>query len=159
MATTPVGSGTVKLKYGPATGFEPPSTWGSLSVQPAYQTTRSMAASTSAAPGARGGEVGGARLHHLGQAVQHLPPVVRGRGRPLGERAARRLDGVARILAGGAGDVLALRLERAARLGARERAADEELVRLADGQTAAHSNLRYASSPWRPPSRPKPDSL
>src|SRR5688500_12040098 len=45
--TTPVGSGTVKLKYGPATGLEPPSTCGSLSAQPAYQTTRSVAASTS----------------------------------------------------------------------------------------------------------------
>src|SRR5207247_6798485 len=50
MATTPVGSGTVKLKYGPATGFEPPSTWASLSAQPAYQTTRSTAASTSLRP-------------------------------------------------------------------------------------------------------------
>src|SRR5579864_8585047 len=49
-ATTPVGSGTVKLKYGPATGFEPPSTWASLSVQPAYHTTRSMACSTSFGP-------------------------------------------------------------------------------------------------------------
>src|ERR687887_73557 len=49
-ATTPVGSGTVKLKYGPATGFEEPSTWASLSVQPAYQTTRSIACSTSASP-------------------------------------------------------------------------------------------------------------
>ena len=42
--TTPVGSGTVKLKYGPATGFEPPSTCASLSAQPAYQTMRSIAA-------------------------------------------------------------------------------------------------------------------
>ncbi len=41
-ATTPVGSGTVKLKYGPATGFAPPSTCGSLSAQPAYQTMRSI---------------------------------------------------------------------------------------------------------------------
>ena len=47
-ATTPVGSGTVKLKYGPATGFEPPSTSDSLSAQPAYQTTRSTAELTSA---------------------------------------------------------------------------------------------------------------
>src|SRR3954454_16414706 len=29
-ATTPVGSGTVKLKYGPATGFDEPSTCASL---------------------------------------------------------------------------------------------------------------------------------
>src|SRR4051812_7466228 len=49
-ATTPVGSGTVKLKYGPATGFEPPSTCGSLSAQPAYQTTRSIERSTSSRP-------------------------------------------------------------------------------------------------------------
>ena len=48
--TTPVGSGTVKLKYGPATGFAPPSTWLSLSVQPAYQTKRSTARSTSSRP-------------------------------------------------------------------------------------------------------------
>src|SRR5262249_48889751 len=39
-ATTPVGSGIVKLKYGPATGFAPPSTCDSLSAHPAYQTTR-----------------------------------------------------------------------------------------------------------------------
>src|SRR6185436_293478 len=49
-ATTPVGSGSVKLKYGPATGFDEPSTWGSLSAQPAYQTTRSIARSTSRRP-------------------------------------------------------------------------------------------------------------
>src|SRR5437764_2887406 len=47
--TTPVGSGTVKLKYGPATGFAEPSTCASLSAQPAYQTQRSTAACTSAA--------------------------------------------------------------------------------------------------------------
>src|SRR6202162_6557018 len=48
--TTPVGSGTVKLKYGPATGFEEPSTCAILSAQPAYQTIRSIAASSSASP-------------------------------------------------------------------------------------------------------------
>src|SRR5207248_7873707 len=48
--TTPVGSGAVKLKYGPATGFEEPSTCASLSVQPAYQTARSIDRSTSCAP-------------------------------------------------------------------------------------------------------------
>src|SRR5919202_5457265 len=46
--TTPVGSGTVKLKYGPATGLADPSTCASLSAHPAYQTTRSTAAFTSA---------------------------------------------------------------------------------------------------------------
>src|SRR5580765_5004092 len=49
-ATTPVGSGNVKLKYGPATGFDPPSTCASLSAQPAYQTTRSIERSTSSRP-------------------------------------------------------------------------------------------------------------
>src|SRR5262249_53331013 len=45
--TTPVGSGTVKLKYGPATGFAEPSTCASLSAHPAYHTKRSTAAFTS----------------------------------------------------------------------------------------------------------------
>src|SRR6187397_2160329 len=54
MPTTPVGSGIVKLKYGAATGFEDPSTWPILSAQPAYQTQRSIAASTTrAAAGSR----------------------------------------------------------------------------------------------------------
>src|SRR5271154_7100028 len=47
-ATTPVGSGTEKLKYGPATGLADPRIWAILSVQPAYQTQRSIAASTTA---------------------------------------------------------------------------------------------------------------
>ena len=49
MPTTPVGSGIVKLKYGAATGFDEPSTWPILSAQPAYQTQRSIAASTARA--------------------------------------------------------------------------------------------------------------
>src|SRR5437016_9071811 len=49
-ATTPVGSGTVKLKYGPATGFAPPSTCESLSAHPAYQTIRSIERPTSSRP-------------------------------------------------------------------------------------------------------------
>src|SRR6185437_6130659 len=40
-ATTPVGSGTLRLKYGPATGLAAPSTCPILSGQPAYQTHRS----------------------------------------------------------------------------------------------------------------------
>src|ERR1700721_561366 len=47
-ATTPVGSGSEKLKYGPATGLAAPRTWAILSAQPAYHTHRSMAASTNA---------------------------------------------------------------------------------------------------------------
>src|SRR3954465_2894321 len=48
--TTPVGSGMVKLKYGAATALAPPNTCASLSAQPAYQTTRSIADSTSKRP-------------------------------------------------------------------------------------------------------------
>src|SRR5829696_8284870 len=48
--TTPVGSGMVKLKYGAATGFAEPKTCAYLSAQPAYQTQRSIAASTSTRP-------------------------------------------------------------------------------------------------------------
>src|SRR5580698_6967493 len=47
-ATTPAGSGTVMLTYGPATALAPPRTWAILSVQPVYQSQRSTAASTSA---------------------------------------------------------------------------------------------------------------
>ena len=113
--TTPVGSGTVKLKYGPATGFAPPSTWLSLSVQPAYQTIRSMACSTSVAPAAQLGQLAAARLEHLGDAVEHLAAVVRRHPRPLAGRAARDAHRVAQVLARGLGDVVVLRLVGAAR--------------------------------------------
>src|SRR5579859_3406003 len=49
MPTTPVGSGIVKLKYGPATGLVLPATCESLSVQPAYHTKAPIAWSTSRA--------------------------------------------------------------------------------------------------------------
>src|SRR3954454_19387454 len=45
-ATTPVASGKEKSKYGPATGVLEPTTWASLSAQPAYQTQRAMESST-----------------------------------------------------------------------------------------------------------------
>src|SRR5438874_2178310 len=51
-ATTPVGSGTLKLKYGPATGLLAPATCATLSVHPAYHTHRSIAAPTTAAAAA-----------------------------------------------------------------------------------------------------------
>src|SRR5690349_17279693 len=47
MPTTPTASGEVTFQYGPATGFSAPDTCCTLSVQPAYQTHRSMAAWTS----------------------------------------------------------------------------------------------------------------
>src|SRR5262245_2612978 len=45
-ATTPVGSGTVKSKYGPATGLLDPATCATLSAHPEYQTSRSTAVET-----------------------------------------------------------------------------------------------------------------
>ena len=57
-------------------------------------------------------------------------------------------------------------LVRAPRLRAREGTAQVELVGLAHvhaghppRSTASPSNFKYGSSPCRPPSRPKPDSL
>ena len=46
--TTPHGSTVLKLKNGPCTGFWLPSRLSSLSGNPAYQTTSSIAAATSA---------------------------------------------------------------------------------------------------------------
>src|SRR5262249_49482938 len=46
MPTTPDGSGSEKLKYGPATGLVAPVTWAILSVHPAYHTHPPTAAST-----------------------------------------------------------------------------------------------------------------
>ena len=84
------------------------------------------------ATGAHVLEVGGAGLHHLGQAVEDLAAVVGGQRRPGGEGGASGTDGVSCILARGAGDVLAFGLVRAPGLRAREVAADVELVGLLD---------------------------
>ena len=130
-------------------GSTTPSTCASLSAKPAYQTQRSIARSTSSRPGRELGELGGARLHHLGDPVEHLAAVVRGRRRPLRLRGARGDDGVAGVLARGPRDVLALRLVGAPRLGARERAADEELVGLLDGQAGHAARIRPRRSPCR----------
>jgi hypothetical protein len=85
-ATTPVASGTEKSKYGPATGLLEPVTCAILSAQPAYQTQRSIASSTDARLPAGShlhqrrpvDELGTPPFHHLGDAVQDLPAVVRG---------------------------------------------------------------------------------
>src|SRR5262249_58370944 len=95
---------------------------------------------------------------HPGDAVQHLAAVVRGHTRPLWQRPTRGAHRVAHVLARRAGDVLSLGFVGSTGLGARERAADEQLVGLLDGQPA-HVSLRYGSSPLRPPSPPKADSL
>src|SRR6185369_7410711 len=77
-------------------------------------------------------------LHELGDAVEDLAAVHRGLVGPRLECLARGPDSLAQVLSGGAdgvGDrVAAGRLDnvRAAALGARERAPDVELVRLAD---------------------------
>ena len=105
IATTPVGSGIVKLKYGPATGFAPPSTWASLSAQPAYQTTRSIERSTSsparsrprpgrrrASPSSRpAGRAPGRGCRRSRPTTSRRPrgPRARRRGRPCARRGRR----------------------------------------------------------------------
>src|SRR5581483_7579552 len=75
-------------------------------------------------------ELSGARLDHLREPVEHLAAVVRGRLRPAGLRRTSRAHRVARVLPRPPRDVLLLGLVRSPRLAARERAVDEELVRL-----------------------------
>src|SRR5690606_33335656 len=102
-----------------------------------------------------------------GDAVQHLPAVVRRGTRPALDRSASGDHGIPGILArrlGGVGQEGALLREHlvgATRLAARERPADGELVGLRNGETRAHADapFRYAVRPCRPPSRPWPDSL
>ena len=77
-------------------------------------------------------EVRCARLHHLGQPVEHLPPVVRGHPGPGGETRARRTNRVAGILPRRSPDVLPLGLVGPAGLRPGEGASDVELVRLLD---------------------------
>ena len=136
--------GEVEVRAGD--GVDAPRTWGILSAQPAYQTQRSMArrrprcarrsATSAHDPPLR-------RLHHLGDAVQDLAAVVRGRARPAGERLARGHDGVAQVLARPRGGVRGPRPRHGATgLRPRERAADVELVGLADVDAAHESPLQ-----------------
>src|SRR5439155_23462819 len=110
---------------------------------------------------AQGRELRLTRLHHLGDSVEDLPAVVGGHGRPPAARLTRDPDGVAEVLPRRARYVRAFGDVGAPGLGARERSPDEELVRLLDRQAFGHglSSTTYGSSPCRPPSRPKPDSV
>jgi hypothetical protein len=81
-----------------------------LSVQPAYQTQRSIggvhhlggpAGGQPLGGGDLGGELVAAALEHLGDAVEDLAAVVRRRAGPAGDRLARGDDGLARVLARG----------------------------------------------------------
>jgi hypothetical protein len=75
MATTPVGSRTVKSKYLPATGFVPPRICATLSAQPAYQIQRSIAALTpsdgSAAPASVSSRSNWARRPSMSSATRY----------------------------------------------------------------------------------------
>ena len=160
---TAVHSGSEPLKYGPAIGFDEYRDLRDSSAPPAYQTIRSMDSSTrrsawdspspSAAPTSaancsrRRGRLGGA-----------VDPPVRGctRCAPVSGTAASRAslrDAWARL-----GEQLTGRVVtgvRATGLGARKPRSRACLAHPdPPGQWA-----RYASRPWRPPSRPKPDLL
>src|SRR5206468_9907471 len=101
------------------------------------------------------------RLHHFGDAIKHLSAVVSSHPRPTSTRLTRDADGVAQILPRCARDVRTQSEVGAPGLGAWERSAYEELVGLLDREAFGHasSSTTYGSSPCRPPSRPKPDSL
>src|SRR5437870_1498423 len=75
-------------------------------------------------------ELGLPRLHHLGHAIEDLSAVVRGRSGPARACLARDAHRVANVFSRSARDVRALGVVRATRLGPREGAPDEELVRL-----------------------------
>ena len=106
--TTPVGSGIVKLKYGPATGFDGAER-PARACRPSPRTRRRgrWRASTSSLPRRERGELAAPRLHHLGDPVEHLAAVVRGRPSPT-PAGLPRAAGTAsrRVLARGARDVL-----------------------------------------------------
>ena len=135
------------------------------------------------ARGDLGGELRRPALQHLGHPVEDLAAVVGGRAGPAAHGGPRGLHRVSRVLARRLGGVGQQRSVRAghrvgpARLRPRERAADEQLVGLADVQPADGCRpaprvaaaffaaavffgqaSRYAARPCRPPSRPKPDS-
>src|SRR5690606_35676290 len=106
-------------------------------------------------------------LEDLGDAVQHLAAVVRRGARPALHRRTSGDDGIPSILARALGGVRQERalggehLIGATGLAAGELSPDRELVGLRNSQSLAHAAApsRYAVSPWRPPSRPYPDSL
>jgi hypothetical protein len=84
-ATTPVGSGSVKLKYGPATGLAPTEHLRQLVGPSGVPDDPVDRARDLAPPAAHRCERGPPGLHRLGQPVEDLPAVVRGRGAPRGE--------------------------------------------------------------------------
>src|SRR5439155_5614282 len=89
-----------------------------------------------------------ARLHHLRDAVKHLPTVVRGHAGPGGAGLTRYTHRVANVLPRSARHVRALGVVRATRFGPREGAPDEELVGLAHRKPAhAPSSKTYGSRP------------
>ena len=109
--TTPVASGMVKLKYGAATGLLLPSTWVILSAQPAYQTQRSMARSTTsrALPSRRPSAAATSatnwsRRPSISSATRYStwPRFMAVLAGPARLRLAGRADGVAQVLARGA---------------------------------------------------------
>ena len=167
--TTPVGSGIVKLKYEAATGLDGTQHLGDL-VGPAGVPDPAIDGAVDERAGAvrlepfgRGhfvDELVAPALHELGDAVQDLAAVHRRSIGPAGERLARGTDGVAQVLARPAAGVrerrpvLRAHEVRAAALRARERAADVQLVGLADldaglrrGASAAFWTAREVARP------------
>ena len=185
--TTPVGSGSEKLKYGPATGLALPVTGrlvgpagvphpvGRWRRPPSRQRPRDCQAF--GGPYLRG-ELLAAPLQHFRDPVEHLAAVVGRRAgpareRPCGPRRLRRgrpcarparrwqetrrlrtghRVGPTRLLSAGRPRRCTACTSCAPRLGYKFR------TRAASGLPASCHRQGTASSPCRPPSRPKPDS-
>ncbi len=163
-ATTPVGSGTVKLKYGPATGFDAAEHLREL-VRPARVPDDAVDRAldlarcpeqTLARARTR------ARLHHLGE---------RGRAPGRGCTRSRPPSSPAQPARPRTASRASLREARATfcalgrgRCGPTRSAGTRRRCRACTSSLTGRGRLivercRYGSSPCRPPSRPKPDSL
>ena len=167
---TPIGSGTLKSKCGPATGFDDASERvelvGEARVEHASIDARvdlggGLSCARPRRGRARSTSSSAARLHHLGEAIEDLPAVVRRAPRPAVTGVLRREDGVAHVLARAARHVhhvgirrsdhrRSLHLEVPPGLGANERSADVHLVGLVDRHADARLDVRAATAPsWR----------
>ena len=182
--TTPVGSGIVKLKYGAATGLDEPRTWAILSAQPAYQTQRSMARSTTARGRRR--DAGPRRPRPRRRTARAGPPSARRRGRGPGRGSSRSWRPSPRTPCargprrGGPCATPGRRWRGACRrrrrrgTSGRTRSAgtprrcracrscgprSSRGAGVASGRHQRSSSRTYASRPCRPPSRPNPISL
>ena len=160
-ATTPVGSGVEKRQVRPGDRVDAAHDRREL-VRPARVVDEQVdgGAELGAALLGPAGELLGARLERLGEAVQDLPAVVGGLLRPAAGRGARDLDRVADVLARPARHVDARRSDRSGRTQSARTRLPHRACTSWRRRGGAHAlTFRYGSRPDGPPSRPNPLSL